>query len=59
MAPPTCSDLPVSSSMWTRSMPTRTCVFGAVLVLSVTSSQPSMHSGSSYWEIWKSFGMSG
>ena len=25
----------------------------------ITSSQPSVHSGSSYWEIWKSFGMSG
>ena len=25
----------------------------------VTSSQPSVHSGSSYWEIWKFFGMSG
>jgi len=24
-----------------------------------TSSQPSVHSGSSYWEIWKFFGMSG
>ena len=26
---------------------------------SVTSSQPSVHSGSSYCEIWKFFGMSG
>ena len=25
----------------------------------VTSRKPSVHSGSSYWEIWKFFGMSG
>ncbi len=25
----------------------------------VMSSQPSVHRGSSYWEIWKSLGMSG
>jgi len=35
-------------------MPTR-----MVAPSTVTSSQPSMHSGSSYWEIWKFFGMSG
>ena len=54
MAPPTCSDLPVSSSRCTRSIPTR-----MVLIPTATSSQPSVHSGSSYWEIWKFFGMSG
>ena len=35
-------------------MPTLT-----VLPSTSTSSQPSVHSGSSYWEIWKFFGMSG
>ena len=35
-------------------MPTRT-----VVSPTVTSSQPSVHSGSSYCEIWKFFGMSG
>ena len=52
--PPTCSDLPVSSSRCTRSISTRT-----VPPPTGTSSQPSVHSGSSYWLIWKFFGMSG
>jgi hypothetical protein len=54
VAPPTCSDLPVSSSRWTRSMPTR-----MVEPPTSTSRYPSVQSGSSYWEIWKFFGMSG
>ncbi len=54
VAPPTCSDLPVSSSRCTRSIGTRT-----VSPSTCTSSQPSVHSGSSYCEVWKFFGMSG
>jgi hypothetical protein len=46
--------LPVSSSRCTRSMPTRN-----VLSPSEMSRYPSTHSGSSYCEIWKFFGMSG
>ena len=50
-SPPTWVDLPVSSSRWARSMPTR--------VPDGSSSQPSASIGWSYWLIWKSFGMSG
>ena len=50
-APPTCVDLPVSSSRWARSMPRR--------VPSGRSSQPSTFSGTSYWLIWYALGMSG
>jgi hypothetical protein len=49
--PPTWVDLPVSSSRWARSIPTRTPPG--------SSSQPSMQIGSSYWLIWYAFGMSG
>ena len=42
--PPTWVDLPVSSSMWARSMPMR--------FPDGSSSQPSTLSGWSYWEIW-------
>ena len=49
--PPTCVDLPVSSSRCARSMPTR--------VPSGRSSQPSTLRGTSYWLIWYALGMSG
>ncbi len=52
--PPTCSDLPVSSSMWARSISTR-----KVSPSTSTSIQPSNAIGSSYWLVWKFFGMSG
>ena len=54
MAPPTCNDLPVSSSMWARSISMRN-----VSPSTSTSVQPSKQIGSSYWEVWKFFGMSG
>ena len=53
--PPTWSDLPVSSSMWARSISTRTVSPSS----SSTSIHPSNAIGSSYWEVWKFFGMSG
>jgi hypothetical protein len=56
--PPTCSDLPVSSSMWTRSISTRT-VRTPSSVGTSTSRCPSVQMGSSYCEVWKFFGMSG
>jgi hypothetical protein len=55
VAPPMCSDLPVSSSMCARSISTRHVVPSS----SGTSRCPSKTIGSSYWEIWKFFGMSG
>ena len=51
---PTCIDLPVSSSMWARSISIR---YGAPSTS--TSVQPLNAIGSSYWEVWKFFGMSG
>ena len=54
VAPPTWSDLPVSSSMCARSISTRT-----VSPSTSTSIQPSNAIGSSYCEVWKFFGMSG
>ena len=56
--PPTCSDLPVSSSMWARSISTRK-VSGPSSPAISTSVQPSKAIGSSYWLVWKFFGMSG
>ncbi len=53
--PPTWVFLPASSSMCARSIPTRT----GVPSVSSTSTRPSKAIGSSYWEIWKFFGMSG
>ena len=50
-APPKCVLLPVSSSMWARSMPMR--------LPPGSSSQPSTFSGWSYWLIWYALGMSG
>lgn len=55
VAPPTCSDLPVSSSMWARSISTRKISPSS----SWTSRKPLKAIGSSYWEVWKFFGMSG
>ncbi len=54
-APPMWVDLPVSSSMWARSMPTRNTSPSA----SSTSRWPLKAMGSSYCEVWKFFGMSG
>ncbi len=54
VAPPTCSDLPVSSSMCARSISTRN-----VSPSTSTSMKPSNAIGSSYWEVWKFLGMSG
>jgi len=53
--PPTCSDLPVSSSMCARSISTRYTVPSS----SSTSRNPSNAIGSSYCEVWKFLGMSG
>ena len=44
---PSCSDLPASSSRWTRMIPTRRASPRAS-----NSSAPSVASGRSYWEIW-------
>ena len=55
VAPPTCSDLPVSSSMWARSISIRNVSPSSIS----TSIQPSNAIGSSYCEVWKFFGMSG
>ena len=44
---PSWSDLPASSSRWTRMMPTR---FDSPR--DSNSSEPSVASGRSYWEIW-------
>ena len=54
VAPPTCSDLPVSSSMWARSISTL-----KVCPSTSTSMKPLKAMGSSYCEVWKFFGMSG
>ena len=59
VAPPTCSDFPVSSSMWARSTSTRKDSGSPSSPSMVTSIQPSNAIGSSYWEVWKFFGMSG
>jgi hypothetical protein len=53
--PPTCSDLPVSSSMCARSISTRNTEPSS----SGTSRYPFTAIGSSYWDVWKFFGMSG
>ena len=49
-----CEDLPVSSSMWARSISMR-----YVSPSTSTSMKPSKAIGSSYCEVWKFFGMSG
>ena len=54
MRPPTWVDFPVSSSMCARSISTR-----KVSPSTSTSMKPSKQIGSSYWEVWKFFGMSG
>ena len=54
VAPPTWVDLPVSSSMCARSISTR-----KVSPSTSTSMYPSKAMGSSYWLVWKFFGMSG
>src|SRR6266542_2876712 len=53
VAPPTWTDLPVSSSRCTRSISTRISSGPVPTSSTVTSCQPSVHSGSSYWEIWE------
>ena len=47
--------LPASSSMWARSISTRNTVPSE----SSISRYPSYAMGSSYWEVWKFFGVSG
>ena len=59
VAPPTCSDLPVSSSMCARSISTRKTSVPPSALSRLTSIQPSKAIGSSYCEVWKFFGMSG
>ena len=58
VAPPTCDVLPVSSSMWARSISIRNGRTPSSVSTSM-SSQPSKQIGSSYCDVWKFFGMSG